>query len=42
MGDTGLEPVTPLLVEQEKEEVEYFGLVQTGLVCSGLRPEWGG
>ena len=42
MGDTGLEPVTPLLVEQGKEEVEYFGLVLTSLVCSGFRPVWGG
>ena len=31
----------PLLVEQGKEEVEFFGLVTTGLVYLGLRPEWG-
>ncbi len=38
MGDTELEPVTPLLVMQRKEEVEFLGLVTTGLVYLGLRP----
>jgi hypothetical protein len=27
--------------EQEKGEVEFLGLVITGLVCLGLWPEWG-
>ncbi len=31
----------PLLVEHGKEEVKFFGLVLTVLVCLGLRPEWG-
>ncbi len=32
----------PLLVEQEKGEVVFFGLVLTVMVWLGLRPEWVG
>jgi hypothetical protein len=32
----------PLLVEQGKEEVKFFGLVLTGLVCLSLRLKQGG
>ncbi|MGR3302404.1 MAG: hypothetical protein ACUZ8I_07845 [Candidatus Scalindua sp.] len=31
----------PLLVEQGKEEVEFFGLVTSVMVYLGLRPKWG-
>ncbi len=30
------------LVEQEKEALEFFGLVLTVMVCLGLRPKWEG
>jgi hypothetical protein len=31
----------PLLVEQGKEKVEFYGLVISVLVYLGLRPKWG-